>query len=246
MTEYDELLENLDTLKLFNIKDSLSKILDGKVFDNSQFIKTLNEMFKNEVIFRDKRAKDINIHTSNFPYNKTIGDFDFSFQADLDKNQIMDLMTLRFIDEHNNVIFQGLPGTGKTMLSTCIGIEAASNRISTYFISCARLLSELKKASFENRLDKKLRQYNKYKLLIIDELGFLPISKDDAILLFQLVSLRYEKKSTIITTNIEFSKWGETLHDPLIASAILDRLLHHCKVITINGPSYRTKDILQS
>lgn len=88
-----------------------------------------------------------------------------------------------------------------------------------------------------------MKQYCKYKLLIIDELGFLPISKEDANLLFQLIAMRYENKSTIITTNIEFSKWGETLHDPLIATAILDRLLHHCTVINIDGPSYRTKDI---
>ena len=155
----------------------------------------------------------------------------------------MDLMTLRFISNKENIIFAGLPGTGKTMLSTCIGIEAASNRISTYFIPCSKLLTELNKAHLENRLEKRLKQFNKYKLLIIDELGFLPISKEDANLLFQLISLRYESKSTIITTNIDFSKWGETLHDSLIATAILDRLLHHCTVINIDGPSYRTKDI---
>ena len=200
-------------------------------------------MFKQEIEFRDKRAKEININISNFPYKKRIEDFDFSFQPGLSKSKIMDLMTLRFIENQENIIFQGLPGTGKTMLSTCIGTEAASNRISTYFIPCSKLLSELHKAYYENRLDKRLKQYCKYKLLIIDELGFLPISKEDANLLFQLIAMRYENKSTIITTNIEFSKWGETLHDPLIATAILDRLLHHCTVINIDGPSYRTKDI---
>ncbi len=200
-------------------------------------------MFKQEKEFRDTRAKEINISISNFPYKKSIEDFDFDFQPGLSKSKIMDLMTLRFISNHENIIFQGLPGTGKTMLSTCIGIEAASNRISTYFIPCSKLLTELNKAHLENRLEKRLKQFNKYKLLIIDELGFLPISKEDANLLFQLVALRYESKSTIITSNIEFSKWGETLHDPLIATAILDRLLHHCTVINIDGPSYRTKDI---
>ena len=156
----------------------------------------------------------------------------------------MDLMTLRFIESKENIIFVGLPGTGKTMLSTCIGIEASSNRISTYFISCAKLLDELRKAKYENRLDKRLKHYGKYKLLIIDELGFLPICKDDANILFQLIALRYEKSSTIVTTNIEFSKWGDILNDSVIATAILDRLLHHSTVINIDGPSYRMKNIL--
>ena len=241
--EYNELNTTLEILGLNKIKEELSKNLDKNVFDNSQLIPFLNYMFKQEKEFRDKRAKEINISVSNFPYKKCIDDFDFDFQPGLSKSKIMDLMTLRFISNKENIIFAGLPGTGKTMLSTCIGIEAASNRISTYFIPCSKLLTELNKAHLENRLEKRLKQFNKYKLLIIDELGFLPISKEDANLLFQLISLRYESKSTIITTNIDFSKWGETLHDSLIATAILDRLLHHCTVINIDGPSYRTKDI---
>ncbi len=241
--EYNELNTTLEILGLNKIKEELSKNLDKNIFDNSQLIPFLNYMFKQEKEFRDKRAKEINISISNFPYKKCIDDFDFDFQPGLSKSKIMDLMTLRFISNKENVIFAGLPGTGKTMLSTCIGIEAASNRISTYFIPCSKLLTELNKAHLENRLEKRLKQFNKYKLLIIDELGFLPISKEDANLLFQLISLRYESKSTIITTNIDFSKWGETLHDSLIATAILDRLLHHCTVINIDGPSYRTKDI---
>lgn len=241
--EYNELNTTLEILGLNKIKEELSKNLDKNIFDNSQLIPFLNYMFKQEKEFRDKRAKEINISVSNFPYKKCIDDFDFDFQPGLSKSKIMDLMTLRFISNKENIIFAGLPGTGKTMLSTCIGIEAASNRISTYFIPCSKLLTELNKAHLENRLEKRLKQFNKYKLLIIDELGFLPISKEDANLLFQLISLRYESKSTIITTNIDFSKWGETLHDSLIATAILDRLLHHCTVINIDGPSYRTKDI---
>lgn len=243
--EYNELNKNLDFLGLNTFKTNLSSYLDKNIFDNTQLIPFLNNLFKQEVLFRNKRAEEINISISNFPYKKTIDDFDFDFQPGLSRNLIMDLMTLRFIEKNENIIFVGLPGTGKTMLSTCIGREAASKRVSTYFISCARLLSELRKAFYENRLDKRLKQYCKYKLLIIDELGFLPISKEDSNLLFQLIAARYEKKSTIITTNIEFSKWADTLNDPLIANAILDRLLHHATVIQIDGPSYRTKDILK-
>ena len=242
--DYNELSCNLELLGLNKIKENIGTYLDKNIFDNSQLIPFLNTLLKEEILFRDERAREINIFTSNFPYRKTIKDFDFDFQPGLSKKLIMDLMTLRFIENSENIIFQGLPGTGKTMLSTCIGTEAASKRISTYFVSCAKLLNDLKKARYENRFDRRLKQFCGYKLLIIDELGFLPIEKEEANLLFQLISARYEKKSTIITTNIEFSKWGETLHDPLIASAILDRLLHHCTVIQIDGPSYRTKDIL--
>ena len=156
----------------------------------------------------------------------------------------MDLLTLRFLDNFDNVLFQGLSGTGKTHLSVAIGMVAASKRISTYFITCHDLIQNLKKALAENRLAEKIKVYNKYKLLIIDEIGFLPIKKEDASLLFQLISKRYETKSTIITTNIPFSKWGELFGDNAIASAILDRLVHHSHIIQIEGPSYRMKDML--
>ena len=241
--DYNELNKKLDILGLEKFKEILPSYLDKKIFDSSQLIPFLNNIFKEEIDFRDARAKEINIKISNFPYKKTIDDFDFSFQPSLSKNLIMDLMTLRFIENKENIIFLGLPGTGKTMLSTCIGTEASSNRVSTYFIPCAKLIEELKKAKYENRLDKRLKTFCKYKLLIIDELGFLPINKEDANLLFQLIAMRYEKTSTIITTNIEFSKWGVVLNDSTIAAAILDRLLHHCTIINIDGPSYRTKNI---
>jgi len=243
MTGYNELLNNLELLNLTKIKELLPLSLNKETLDNQSFINELNILTNEEIKFRDKRAKEINIAISNFPYRKTIKDFDFDFQPSLNRNKVLDLLTLRFVDNHENIIFMGLPGTGKTMLSCSIGIEAASNRVSTYFIHCNTLLTDLKKAKFENKLDKRLKQYCKYKLLIIDEFGFLPLNKDDANLLFQLVSARYETKSTIITTNIPFSKWGESLNDPVIASAILDRLLHHSHIIQIDGPSYRTKDI---
>ena len=139
----------------------------------------------------------------------------------------------------------GSPGVGKTHLATSIGIETASNRKLTYFIHCNDLILQLKRAHLENRLEQKLKFFTKYKLLIIDELGFIPLDDEASKLLFQLISRRYEKVSTIITTNKQLSQWGEVFGDNVLANAILDRLLHHSHVISITGRSYRTKDILE-
>ena len=243
--EYNEVINNFETLKLYRMKELLSELLDQCTIDNVELLKILKKLTSEEIRQREHKAKEMNIQLGHFPYRKTINMFDFDFQPGIDKNKIMDLMTLRFIEEGENIVLVGLPGTGKTMLSCCLGIEAASRRISTYFVSCSTLLSDLKKAKQENKLEARLKQYCKYKLLILDEFGFLPLNKDDANLLFQLISRRYETKSIIITTNVPFSKWGESLNDPVIATAILDRLLHHSHIIQIEGPSYRTKDILK-
>lgn len=245
MSRYNELETNLNILKLEKIRTMLPYILERKEFDNNKLIDTLLEITKAEIDYRDERARQINITVSNFLIKKDIKEFDFSFQPSIDKNKILDLLTLRFIEKGENVLFQGLPGTGKTMLACCIGKEAASNRISTYFVNCNDLITDLRKAKYENKLEQKIKFYNKYKLLIIDEIGFLPLSKDDANMFFQLIAKRYETRSTIITTNISFSKWGDTFNDNVIATAILDRLLHHSHIFQIDGPSYRTKDIIQ-
>ena len=142
---------------------------------------------------------------------------------------------------YENVVFLGTPGTGKTHLSVAIGIEAAKNRYRTYFATCNDLIADLKKAQSENVLAKRLKFYYSYSLLIIDEVGFLPIERKDSDLLFQLISMRYEKRSTIFTSNKSFNHWGEVFGDMALANAMIDRILHHCKVIQIVGPSYRMK-----
>ena len=149
---------------------------------------------------------------------------------------------MRFLENGENVVFLGPPGADKTHLASALGLVATRHRFSIYYINCHQLIEQLKKAHFENRLPDKLRVLAKYKMLIIDEIGYLPIDIQGANLFFQLIARRYEKTSTVFTSNKTFSRWNEVFADVTIASAILDRVLHHCTVINIKGEPYRLND----
>jgi len=244
MNNYNKLLNNLETLKLDKIKDNLDTYIDLINNKEKDIVSSLYELTNLEIENLEKKRILHSIQFAGFPFMKELKDFDFSFQPSINKEQIMDLKNLRFIENAENILFLGSPGVGKTHLATAIGIENAKCNHSTYFINCNDLIQSLKQAYLHNRLDDKLKTLAKYKLLIIDEVGYLPIDTDGANMLFQLINKRYERNSTIITTNKPFSKWGELFGDNVIANAILDRLLHHSVVVNITGNSYRTKDIL--
>ena len=240
---YNKVINNLDILELNGIKEKLSKEIDNFNKGDKSLLEELNILLEQEIDYREKHKAENNIKTAHFPFRKTIDEFDFEYQPTINKKVIKDLMTLRFIEEKKNVIFVGTSGVGKTHLATSLGIEAAKKRNSVYFISCNDLINNLLTAYKENKVENRIKHYLKYKLLIIDEIGYLPIDKTGSNLFFQLISKRYENKSTIITTNQSFEKWSEVFGDATVANAILDRLLHHSEIINIKGESYRTKQI---
>lgn len=241
---YNKLVNNLEKLNLSTIKSNLDFYIDRYNSKELSFVDTLYELTSLEIKFKKERSDRAVITVAHFPFVKRFEDFDFSFQPEINKDEILDLKYLRFLDNYENLLFIGMPGVGKTHLSVSVGIEAAISGKSTYFISCNDLCLQLKKAKLENRLEQRLKHFSSYGLLIIDEVGYLPMDIEASNLLFQLISKRYEKKSTIVTSNKPLNKWHEIFGDAVLANAILDRLLHHSKVFTINGPSYRTKDYL--
>ena len=241
---YNKLNNNLEVLKLEGIKSNLDSYLNLMNQGQKNTVDALYELTEIEMDLRMKRAMTACVRVANFPFIKTFKDFDFTFQPSIHKEQLITYQYLKFIEQKENIVFVGSPGVGKTHLATAIGIEAAKQRVSTYFIGCNDLVLQLKRAQIENRLESRLKFFSKYKLLIIDEVGFLPLDIESSNLLFQLIAKRYEKNSTIITTNKPLSKWGEVFGDMVLTNAILDRLLHHSTVINIVGRSYRTRNFM--
>ena len=243
---YNQLTANLDLLKLSQMKLHLDEIRDFVTANGLSFTEGLSKLSNYEVDYKEQNASRSMIKAAAFPFAKELKDYDFEFQPSVSEQEMRELASLGFLEKNENIVFLGPSGVGKTHLATSIGVAAAKKHISTYFIKCNDLLQQLKRAQMENRLDARLKHFCKYRLLIIDELGYLPINKEDSNLFFQLIDRRYEKKSTILTTNINFSDWDSVFYDAIVANAILDRVLHHAHVITISGRSYRLKDHIKA
>lgn len=242
---YRQTVQNLETLRLNQMKLHLDEVAQDVGTQNLSFSEGLLKLTNYEVDFKEKSAAQNMIHAAAFPFVKTLADYDFEFQPSVSEAQMQEFCTLGFLERAENIVFLGSSGVGKTHLATAIGIAAARHHNITYFVKCSSLLQQLRKAKLENRLEARLKHFNRYKLLIIDEIGYLPIDREDSNLFFQLIDMRYEKKSTILTTNINFSEWDSVFYDAVVADAILNRILHHSHVVTITGKSYRLKDFVQ-
>jgi DNA replication protein DnaC len=180
---------------------------------------------------------------SGLPHHKTLDQFDFAFQPDLDPRKIRDLATLGWVTGKANIALLGPPGVGKTHIAVSLAVAACQAGYSVYFTSVDDLVRQLREAETTGRFAKKLQTYLKPAVLVLDEVGYLPLSRAEANMVFQPVSRRYERGSIIVTSNKAFSDWGPVFgDDDVLATAILDRLLHHCDVVPINGPSWRLKD----
>ena len=240
MNKYQKLSDNLKKLKLNQFSVHLDSYIE-KINENKiSIVEGLYELTERELSVKDFNAQNAMVKVAGFPHLKELKDFDFDFQPKLNKQQFLDFTSLRFLEKKENIILIGNSGVGKSHLATSIGIAAAKKRTSTYFIKCHDLIQNLKKAHLENKLEQRIKNYTRYRLLIIDEVGYLPIGSEEAKMFFQLIDRRYEKKSTIITSNINLSEWNSIFKDSMIASAILDRLIHHSSLINIMGNSYRT------
>lgn len=242
MATYAKLINGLTDLGIHKMQDHLDYYINLVNQGQKSFSEALEELIEIEKKNNQIRAENACVKTANFPFLKTMDDFEFDFQPGINKKELLELNSLGFIDKQENILFVGTSGVGKTHLATAIGITCARARYSTYFVSFDNLMTQLKKAHMENRLESRMKFFARYKVLIIDELGYMPIDSDAANLFFQLIARRYEKHCTIITTNMPFSKWGEIFGSPTLANAVLDRLLHHSTVISIKGPSYRLKE----
>ena len=205
-------------------------------------IEAIDELLTEELSLRENRRIKAALRMARLPVIKTIASFDFSFQPSLDRNRIMALAGLDFIDRAEIVHLLGPPGTGKSHLATALAVEAVRAGKSVYFIPLADLVAILAKAEREGVLREKIRFLCRCSLLVVDEIGYLPVTPGGGNLFFQLVNARYEKGAMILTSNRGFAEWGDVFGDPVVATALLDRLLHHAVVVQIEGSSYRMRE----
>ena len=236
-----------DELKLSTIVEQYSQISILAAKENWNYSQFLEELLQKEYDARMSRSKTILTKMAGFPTIKTIEQFDYSFTIGVNRKQIEELATLNFVKKHENIIFLGQPGVGKTHLAIALAYKAVLHRYKVRFTTITDLIADANKAKRDKRYDSFLKMIVSPSILIIDEIGYFNMSKEDANHFFQIISARYEKGSTILTSNLVFSQWAQIFGgDKIVTTAILDRVLHHSHVINIQGESYRLKEKRES
>jgi DNA replication protein DnaC len=237
-----ELTHLLEKLKMDHLEAQLDAVCEQAAQRSEDYKTFLAQALSTEWQGRYRRGIETRLKQARFPWIKTLEQFDFDFQPSLDRRQVRELAGMSFIERAHNVIVLGPPGVGKTHLAISLGVKAVENGYSVLFLTMEALMTRLTKALNENRLERSLQQLTYPKLLIIDELGYLSLSRIEASLFFRLVARRYEHASLIVTSNKSFLDWGEIFNDPVLATAVLDRLLHYSTTLNIKGESYRLKE----
>lgn len=241
--DLDAFHAHLDYLKLPFIREHYAEFVKEAAADGADHLALLMRLIEGEAHLRRDRSVERRIRLARFPVRKTLDQFDWSWPRKINRLQVQNLFRLQFVEDTANVVLIGGVGLGKSHLATALGYTACQHGYSVLFASAVDIVNTLAAAQAGGRLKHELNRYVRPRLLICDELGYLPIDKTGADLLFQIISQRYERGSTIITTNRVYKKWPEIFNnDSTLTSAVLDRLLHHAETITIEGRSFRMKD----
>lgn len=236
-------LENLlDKLKMDHLDAQIDAVCEQAAEKQLDYKAFLLQALETEWQGRYQKGIEARLRQARFPWLKTLDQFDFDFQPSLDRRQVRELAGMSFVERAHNVVLLGPPGVGKTHLAIALGVKAVEAGYSVLFLTLESLMTRLVKAFHENRLERSLQQLVYPKVLIIDEIGYLPLSNLEASLFFRLVARRYERASLIVTSNKSFLDWGEIFNDPVVATAVLDRLLHYSTTLNIKGESFRLKE----